>query len=102
MMTKEEFDELFPLGECCIRADTREQWFAINEYALQRFHLNKSNAYHSHDCATYPFVFCNNRIVDAGEKEWGRMVISFAEFSEIIRKEEDEEGLPLVTLDGVL
>ena len=101
-MTKSEFDELFLSGECCVLAATMEQWFAVNEYARSQFGLGRSSAYFEHDCGVYPFVVCNSGIVDAIIEEHDRMVISFAEFSKAIRKEEDEEEIPSITLDGVL
>lgn len=101
-MTRSRFDKLFAAGELCIRADYIEQWFEINDYARTQLSRGTSSAYFSHDCASYPFIFCVDTIVDASNGQNGRPVISFAEFWAIIHEEETaEEELPCITLEGV-
>ena len=57
MMTKQEFDLLFPSGKCLVRASNTEEWLAVHDWAVKEYDLNPSGSRNSHDYVEYPYVF---------------------------------------------
>ena len=90
MMTKEQFDAEFSCGCCLVRADTMEEWFDLNEYAVRELEVKRSSLLLSHSCDGFPYVGIrsDNQVSAWHDLSSGVLyVVSFREFQSIIQED---------------
>lgn len=90
MMTKEQFDAEFRCGCCLVRADTMEEWFDLNEYAVRELEVKRSSLLLSHSCDGFPYVGIrsDNQVSAWHDLSSGVLyVVSFREFQSIIQED---------------
>ena len=104
MMTKQEFDLLFPSGKCLVRASNTEEWLAVHDWAVKEYDLNPSCSRNSHDYVEYPYVFVQSGsyALDATFSLSRGPIISFAEWQEIVSDADGDTELCAANLSDIL
>ena len=104
MMTKQEFDLLFPNGQCLVVASSMEEWLAVHDWAVKEYDLSPSGSRNNHDYMMYPYVFVQtaSHAVDATNSRGRGEIISFAEWQEIVSDADEDTELCAVNLSDIL
>lgn len=104
MMTKQEFDLLFPKGKCLVRAFNTEEWLAVHDWAVTEYNLKPSASRNHHDYMAYPYVFVQSGLhyVDATFDSSRGPIILFAEWQEIVSETDENVKLCSANLSDVL
>nr|DAH36830.1 MAG TPA: hypothetical protein [Caudoviricetes sp.] len=104
MMTKQEFDLLFPNEKCLVRASNTEEWLAVHDWAVKEYDLNPSGSRNNHDYMRFPYVFVQTATyaVDATNSRGRGEIISFAEWQEIVSEKDENVKLCSADLADIL
>lgn len=104
MMTKQEFDLLFPAGKCLVVASNTEEWLEVHDYAVKEYDLKPSGSRNNHDYMRYPYVFVQIAadMVDATNSRSRGEIISFAQWREIISEADESTDLCAANLADIL
>lgn len=104
MMTKQEFDLLFPSGKCLVRASNTEEWLAVHDWAVKEYNLGPSASRNNHDYVEYPYVFVQSGsyTLDATYSLSRGPIILFAEWQEIVSDADGDTKLCAVNLSDIL
>lgn len=104
MMTKQEFDLLFPNEKCLVRASNTEEWLAVHDWAVKEYDLNPSGRRNNHDYMRFPYVFVQTATyaVDATNSRGRGPIILFTEWQEIVSETDENVNLCSANLSDVL
>lgn len=104
MMTKQEFDLLFPIGKCLVAASNMNEYLKAHDYAVEEYAAIPSNSRDWHDCQGYPYVFVrpDTHMVDATFDSSRGPIIPFVEWEEIVSDADGGTELCAANLSDIL
>nr|DAJ59228.1 MAG TPA: hypothetical protein [Caudoviricetes sp.] len=104
MMTKQEFDLLFPKGKCVVAASNMDEYLEVHDYAVEKYGVEPSSSRNRHDCRSYPYVFVQpaSYMVDATYAQNRGPIILFTEWQEIVSETDENVKLCSANLSDVL
>lgn len=104
MMTKQEFDLLFPKGKCLVAASNMDEYLKAHDYAVEEYAAIPSSSRDCHDCQIYPYVFVRSdtHMVDATCDSSRGPIIPFVEWEKIISETDENVKLCSANLSDIL
>lgn len=104
MMTKQEFDLLFPIGKCLVATSNMDEYLKAHDYAVKEYAAIPSSSRDQHDCQMYPYVFVrpDTYMVDATYDSSRGPIIPFVEWEEIVSETDANVKLCSANLADIL
>lgn len=104
MMTKQEFDVLFPAEQCLVVASNMDEWLEVHDWAVKEYDLKPSGRRNRHDSMAYPYVFVQrgSHSVDATFDSSRGPIILFTEWQEIVSETDENVKLCSANLSDIL